>query len=444
MVEILTYRSPLEMIHSSPATLSAEVITHTTFLLCLIHASTNGAEHTLLLFITLCAASAVDPFCLISPQLRNYYHDHASLLAWDRHVAPWQFTLFANLAYLGTAAVWRLKLPLKIELAAVAVVCSYTFYPADQFFCKWMVYQWHDQDPLYADRNGAGSGQCVPCGSSMWVMAYSMCGSLLARLAVRYDITNIKTLTFSTRHNVPLISYSREWWSKLVVCILIFLPGHIFPVFPLFYAPIAMLYGDAALAVQLFFGGCSVVTVLYMIMARQTRQTQQTQQALQARQSQQNPITKKPVGTMWLVGAGVVWFGGLAAVGVFLDPSEVRSYSIHQPYGGKNAVESSLCSEQETYLYGLPGAVRKKYQCEEDFRFWTLCDGEAEPSLGADTYALCGTKGDEAFWYEYFSSILIGVGLNLFCWCYWSIFSSDFSGTCISDQRPSLDDKKVK
>ena len=142
MIEFLTFRSPIEMYHDSPATLSAEVITHTTFLLCLVHSIKNGSEHTLLLFITLLAASAVDPFCLISPQLRNYYHDHASVLAWDRHVAPWQFTLFANLAYLGAAAVWRMKLPLNVELAAVAVVCSYTFYPADQFFCKWIVYQW--------------------------------------------------------------------------------------------------------------------------------------------------------------------------------------------------------------------------------------------------------------------------------------------------------------
>ena len=126
----------------------------------------------LLLAITLVAASAVDPFCLISPQIRNYYHDHASLLLADRHVAPWQFPLFCDLAYLGAAAVWRLQLPLKVELAAVAVVNSYTFYPADQFFCKWLVYQWHDSDPLYADRNGAGSGQCVPAGSSMWVMTY--------------------------------------------------------------------------------------------------------------------------------------------------------------------------------------------------------------------------------------------------------------------------------
>ena len=131
-MEFVTLRSPLDMLEASPALLAAEIITYGTFLLCAWHAWRNGAEHCLLLFVTLTAASAVDPFCLISPQIRNYYHDHASVLLADRRVAPWQFPLFADLAYLGAAAVWRLNLPLEVELAAVAVVNSYTFYPADQ------------------------------------------------------------------------------------------------------------------------------------------------------------------------------------------------------------------------------------------------------------------------------------------------------------------------
>jgi hypothetical protein len=390
MMEFLTFRSPIEMMTESPSTLSAEIITYSTFVFCFIHSNKNGSSHTLLLFITLLAASIVDPFCLISSQLRNYYHDHASILAWDRHVAPWQFPLFSNLAYLGSAAVWNLKLPIKVETAAVAVVCSYTFYPADQFFCKWLVYQWHDQDPLYADRNGAGTGKCVPCGSSMWVMTYSMCGSFLARCATKY---------YKKYYKKELVNYSKDWWLLMATCVCIFLPAHIFPIFPLLYAPIAMIYGDAALAVQLFFGGCCIWWVYKHITITTTEMS----------------ATKSDVAKGWLIAAGIIWFGGLTAVGVLIDPANVRSYSIHQPYGGKGVQESPLCQEKETYLFGLPGAVRKKYQCEEDFRFWKLCDDEAPPKPGDDTYALCGTKGDTYFWTEYFTAIGIGVGLHILC-----------------------------
>lgn len=59
-----------------------------------------------------------------------------------------------------------------------------------------------------------------------------------------------------------------------------------------------------------------------------------------------------------------------------------------------------------------------RYQCEEDFRFWRLCGEEVEgsrPQPGDETYALCGTAGDETFWREYFGAIIIGAVLHLVC-----------------------------
>ena len=344
-------------------------------------------------------------------------------------------------------------------------------------FCL-VIFRRHDQDPLYADRNGAGTGQCVPCGSSMWVMTYAMCGSFLAR----------KASSYYREQGTPLISFSKTWWKTLFLGILIFLPCHIFPIFPLFYAPIAMVYGDATLAVRLFFSGC----LLYWFINR--NQSKQSKQSKPSKQSKQpmccdfivapvlvilkrvynfilntfccnccdncccnicrrassfiprptNPNYKKgkrynekdddgidadsdysdshdktrTSNHTYLIAAACVWFGGLILVGLCINPANVRSYSIHQPYGGTNAAESKLCTETETYLYGLPGAVRKKYQCQEDFRFWTLCKGEIAPMPGDDTYALCGTEGDAAFWKEYFGSIGIGCVLHFVCWWY--------------------------
>ena len=251
-------------------------------------------------------------------------------------------------------------------------------------FCKWLVYQWHDQDPLYADRNGAGTGQCVPCGSSMWVMTYGMCGSLVARLAARYYRRRYDALRRPTKGQrgegaatkpppmdkiapasaspaapaapaAPLPqaggfrTFSRDWWTAAVVGVLVFLPGHIFPVFPLFYAPIGMLYGDAALAVRLFFTACFAYWVLNLgvFFSRPRRYSTDTERA-----------GRRPIGTALLSAAALFWFGGLALVGVLIDPASVTSLSVHQPYGGKGVAESSLCAEMETYLFGL--AERKK------------------------------------------------------------------------------------
>ena len=235
----------------------------------------------------------------------------------------------------------------------------------------------------------------------MWVMTYAMCGSFLAR----------KASSYYREQGTPLISFSKTWWKTLFLGILIFLPCHIFPIFPLFYAPIAMVYGDATLAVRLFFSGC----LLYWFVNRnQSKQSKQSKPSKQSKQSKQS----KTSNHTYLIAAACVWFGGLILVGLCINPANVRSYSIHQPYGGANAAESKLCTETETYLYGLPGAVRKKYQCQEDFRFWTLCKGEIAPMPGDDTYALCGTEGDAAFWKEYFGSIGIGCVLHFVCWWY--------------------------
>jgi hypothetical protein len=127
-MELIALRSPLDLFQNSPELFAAESITYVCFCLGLVHAYKNGREHLTFFLIALCAASAVDPFCLISPQIRNYFHSHASVLLIDRHVAPWQFPFFADLAYVGGAMVWSLNLDLVSETALVAFVCSYTFY----------------------------------------------------------------------------------------------------------------------------------------------------------------------------------------------------------------------------------------------------------------------------------------------------------------------------
>ena len=216
-----------------------------------------------------------------------------------------------------------------------------------------------------------------------------MCGSLLARLAARRY----------RQRGVALRTFDRNWWAAFAVGVLLFLPGHIVPVFPLLYAPIAMMYGDAALAVRIFFGGCAV----YWAVARSacSSDTKDTGRA-----------GRRGVCTGVLAAAALVWFGGMVAIGLLVDPASVVSLSIHQPYGGSGAAESALCVETETYLFGL--AERKRYICEDEMRYWTLC-GEERPEPGADVYTICGTAGSPAFYHEYFGTIAAAVALHAGC-----------------------------
>jgi hypothetical protein len=233
----------------------------------------------------------------------------------------------------------------------------------------------------------------------MWVMAYGMCGSFLARVAGKYYRNPQNFASSSERQTTKTLPRicSGEGLRLTAGLVLVFLPLHIFPLFPLVYTPITIIW-DASLAVKLFFGACAVVW------------------AFNFRRTTLDAGRVNNLATMPLVSAALVWFCGLAAVGLYLDPANVQSLSVHQPFGGRDKSESALCEETETYLFGLPGAVRKKYICEEDFRFWRLCEDKPRPRPGDETYWICGTPGDESFWREYFSSIAIGLALHVLCW----------------------------
>ena len=97
-MEWIYFRSPFDLLKSSPELFAAEVLVYITCLLCFIHASRKGSTNLLFFWIAFTAASLVDPYCLISEEIRNYYHSHASILMFDRHVAPWQFPLFCCIA----------------------------------------------------------------------------------------------------------------------------------------------------------------------------------------------------------------------------------------------------------------------------------------------------------------------------------------------------------
>jgi hypothetical protein len=370
MTELIALRSPVDLLLHSPEMFLAETITYLTFAIGLAHARRNGPEHVLFLLVALCAASFVDPFCLISPQIRNYFHSHASVLLYDRHVAPWQFPFFGCLSYVGGAVVWSLRLrSIAAEACLVAFVSSYTFYVFDVFACRWLLYQWHNQDPLYAART-----LCVPLASSMWVMTYSLTASALARLAAR----------FFAKHEIDL----HQWWNMtaaVFLSVLAFLPLHVVPI-SIFYFP-TIVFGKYSYEVVVVFGLACLAVGLTSL----------------------SPRTNPPgdAAIHLAMAQSLVWFGGVAAALVLLDPGHVVSTCVHEPYGGRGD-GSALCSETESYLFGL--GTRKRYVCDNELVWWKIV---SNPQPKQDMYTIQGLPMDLDTFVHQARSLAVGSGIHL-------------------------------
>ena len=378
-VELLFFRSPFREARDSPELFFAELIVYLTFVIGFIHAKKNGGEHLLFLFIAFAAASFVDPFCLISENIRNYFHSHASILMWDRHVAPWQFPLFGCIAYVPGAIVWSLNLDIIPETLLMAFVSSWTFYCFDLFACRWLLYQWHVSDPLYTART-----ECVPLASSMWVMTYAITASFLARISYRYLFPKEKPEPFGT-----------EWWAAFAICTVVFLPLHILPI-TFFYFPSFILHLNLEYYCVWGFGLAGLL--LSLISAYKWPNSAQT-------------ITTYPSLVIFQSG---VWFGGLLFVLLYLDPQNVLSTSVHQPYGGITSKSSELCLKSETYLFGL--SERKRYVCDEDLVHWRIAKDPATGMLPKpldEWYTIQGLPMTREFFMHYLASLLVGIFIHL-------------------------------
>jgi hypothetical protein len=381
-MQLILFRSPYSLLQTSPELFIGELTTYLTFFFGYLHAKKNGNEHLLFLLLSCAAASFVDPICLIHPQIRNYFHSHASILMIDSIVAPWQFPLFANIAYVPGAIVWCLNLKsLVAETALVAVVASWTFYGFDLVACRWLLYQWHQGDPLYQERT-----QCVPLGSSMWVMTYACTASLLARVAGKL----IK--------RYQLVYDNWIWWSMFFTMTLVFLPLHIIPI-TLTYFPLWYFYRQDWLAVWGFWLVCVFI-------------------GLGMSNFLQNRDLKKPKdkALYFAILQSIVWFGGITSVGLFIDPGNVISTSRHEPYGGKGGSTSPLCSINETYLFGM--STRPKYICEQNLKWWTVVPNPTTgqmPKPGDEFYTIRGLPQTPEFSRHFFGSVLIGVLMHVGC-----------------------------
>jgi hypothetical protein len=362
-------RSPLEEAQLSPALFVAEVLTHLSFLLALVHACRHeGGQHLMMVLVPTIAASFVDPFFLISE--RSYFHDRACILLADRRVAPWQFDLFGCIACLAASRVWTLNLAIVPETCLTALMGGLTFYGFDMIACKFMIYQWHQHDPLYSAR----TSECVPSGSTYWTMGYAATASVLTRLTYLYA---------RVEKGKSLKPNSREWWKLTLILSLMFLPLHVVPFF-VWYAPLGMAFGMETFALVTF-------NILLVIIFAATLRNPRILKAI-------HEPANSPAVDAWLDLAHIVWFGGIAFVAYALNPEDISNHSRHQPWGGTG---SAICAKREYAAFGLYD--RKKFMCADDLQHWTV---EGDPPLGAEFYTTTG-KPKTNTWHLIFTAWLV-------------------------------------
>ena len=413
-MELLLARSPAALLRDNPELFAIEALTYAACAAGWIHARRSSPAHALYWAIAFTAASVVDPFCLLSPQLRNYYHSPASVLMLDRHVAPWQFPLFACIAYVPGAVVWALRLKSAVaEAALVAVVASWTFYTADMYACRYLIYQWDQTDPLYTARTS-----CVPLASSMWVMTYALTASALARACEAYVAK--KQIGWDDKWT---------WWGLFFVATLAFLPLHIVPI-SIFYFPAFYFAGKEHEAVWFFWALCLAVGLVGSRFL-----TARVSDASDADSPSTTSFAFHEASTRkWAVAQSVAWFGGLALAGAALDPGNVVSTCLHQPYGGSRP--NPKCAEKQTYLFGL--SERPTYICDQDMVYWSVVPDPvsgkpAQP--GDEWYTIKGKPMDPTYRFEYFGSLAVGVAMHALLLLLSSSSSSSASGASHKNKK---------
>jgi len=279
--------------------------------------------------------------------------------------------------------VWSLNLRNPFaESCLVAFVSSWSFYCFDLFACRWLLYQWHDSDPLYSART-----ECVPLASSMWIMTYAATASLLARISYSYVIRSGEKSPES---------FDRPWWALFAFCTLVFLPLHIVPInlfyFPSFYFKLNLEYECV--------WGFSIGCLLLSVILPETQEKKDT--------NAKTEHLHLAIFQSW------VWFTGLAYVIFMTDPGDVVSTSVHQPYGGKSAKSSAYCNEMESYLFGL--GQRRRYVCDEDLTFWSIVRDRVTnqlPSPKDEWYTIKGHAKDSEFFIHFCASLAVGIAIHI-------------------------------
>mmetsp|Transcript_3746 Transcript_3746/g.9125 ORF Transcript_3746/g.9125 Transcript_3746/m.9125 type:complete len:411 (-) Transcript_3746:65-1297(-) len=381
-MQLVSLRSPWDVWATEPTLLVMEVATWLIFVCLAIHAVRSGGRHVCLLLLGAIGGAVLDPFCLLSPEVNNYWHSQAMVMLYNYREPFYQTPLIANVPYICIALAWELPLHRFSTILSSIFAGSFavfTWHICDVVGVQMVWWTWHVHDPLYEERSSG-----VPVASSFWMFAWTLALALVVQATA------------------PLLCRMPRLLAVPAVALLggVGMPIAQTLVFMVYYHPMIQVAGLSAATTTLAAqaAGAAVGAVNLALLAR-------------GQPPGAGGDRKAPgCGRALLYLALAVWFGSLLAVATLSDAGLVRTHSIRQPFGGE---AGALCNATELYQFG--SMTRRRHVCLPDFaaagHVWRLC-GQPPEVGGSDWYGLCGVTQTHAWVVECWTSAGVAIGLH--------------------------------
>uniref|UniRef100_A0A0G4HUB6 DUF7802 domain-containing protein n=1 Tax=Chromera velia CCMP2878 TaxID=1169474 RepID=A0A0G4HUB6_9ALVE len=313
---------------SHPSYLLIDLLFHGLFIVCALHAIRHDRWHKALFTAALLGGIAIELLTVLNHKhIGNFYHAPAPTVTLLGNREPLYMALgcYAFLPYAAVAIPRRVGLKnIWAETALAGLLGTFLWGLLDQVGLKQLWWTWHNDEPLYADRNFG-----VPIASSFWILSSVASLSFLMRVVENFT-------PFEKVPSILLVPYS----------VLIGLSANLLLMhipFNLLYHPMATMLG---LPARYPFDLLRVICLLRVVFS---------EIFLYGRKR----ATDSSFGFSSSISLGVfVYVLSILSIALFFDPTLVRRASFGQPL----SVDPAECvSSTEASFWGA--FQRRRFVC---------------------------------------------------------------------------------
>lgn len=390
---LLSFNPPSQIWNETPANLILEIQFLFLFAMCTYDAfiRQKNKMYRIAWLESLFCGILIELFTILPETIGNFYHSQFCFMLFGNreplYMLPGVYVWFL---YTFTTSIWHCNLSWKIsEYALTVIVIFFIWQPFDLIGIHFQFWTWHNNEPLYAQRNGG-----VPIASTFWMMSF-MSGMQLTLRLIR------DTYFLAKRRNLNRIG--------MVECILFALLASIinitifmeipftFIFFPLTNTTFGLGYScNYALNIYLYL--CIIIVLLQIISGLSY---------IRIRLNSKSIIYRYIIQI--LIVYIVISWSMVRFVDIKVDGKFIKQVSFHQKYkvNGENVKQPSFFGIYERDGYVIKNGIDKT----RDHYSLDCYDKDLEPEGirngdFMEWYGLCLT-GLEPQWITYFDTCLI-------------------------------------
>jgi len=367
------FRDPFHQWEVLPTFLGIEYVAYFLTVISLVHAVKNDRNHLMVWIASFITGSANDIFFMALPMVDNFWQAQATIMLSPR--LPLYICCIYNIfLYYSTITSWRLGFEnMWPEAAITGILALLIYHPYDLIGVKHLWWTWHTTDPPIMNRLFG-----VPLGSSVWILTFSACFSIVLYICRgKFQLNIFKTLMVSCLVTTPLmivimtilqvVSFEQQGvpsFSSFNLCLFVYI----------------------------------TVIIIYSTLLIDTRNSYKW--------IEHRCFTKLDL----LLGLSIVsYYAFLIVAGNYGKPDQFKSLGVHQDFGP--------CNVTVTDVMGL---TREKYACSEnmpsewDFR---CINFEASPVLKNKVfqwYTICGTPHPHGYIWKTYLNIFASVSAVIY------------------------------